>query len=555
MALRSARLAPAFLGTLMASAMAAYGCGGSADVELADPDGGGAGDGGNTTSSPPPEGGADDGASGDADASGDAGDDGDAALSDAGDAGDADAGDADAPPPGPLSPSYVDFDINHVLVTGQSNAVSNAGWPILTTTQPYTNLMFDTGVMPMWGRPGNNNTACNGAGCTVFQTPSALLPLVEGDKFLDANWGRETSASALANQASYLALNRFEFGVRAGYPQKHDILMSIHGRSGNTYWCLRKPVPPVAGAWNHSICNYRDAYLAPFTQGMMEVESAKALAAAAGKSYVVRAVATIHGESDDYSWANGGWEFPLAAHDGTPNEIKDYADGLIEWQDDYETSIKAITGQSVPVPLLVSQTSGWNYGAYSRVAHDQLRAHVLAPGKVILIGPSYFMQLNQSDCNHFTSEGVRTLGEYFAKVYAHVVLGGQTWEPLRPRTVTRAGNVITARFHVPKPPLVIDTTRVAAAASYGFSFRDSTGAAAPQITGVAITGPDTVQITLAATPTGTNQRLQYAMNQVPNTCIGTPNGARGNLRDSDDTPSRLGKSLHNWAVHFDEAVQ
>jgi hypothetical protein len=44
------------------------------------------------------------------------------------------------------------------------------------------------------------------------------------------------------------------------------------------------------------------------------------------------------------------------------------------------------------------------------------------------------------------------------------------------------------------------------------------------------------------------------MNQVKNTCIGTPQGARGNLRDSDDTPSRSGSPLYNWAVRFDVAV-
>ena len=31
-------------------------------------------------------------------------------------------------------------------------------------------------------------------------------------------------------------------------------------------------------------------------------------------------------------------------------------------------------------------------------------------------------------------------------------------------------------------------------------------------------------------------------------------GARGNLHDSDKTPSRYGNDLFNWCVHFDEAV-
>src|SRR4051794_39194618 len=77
----------------------------------------------------------------------------------------------DAPAPGatstldePLPPPYVPFDINHVLSTGQSNAVAIKAVPVLSTTQPYGNLMFDSGVMP--------GTSCDGDGCTVYQKPS-----------------------------------------------------------------------------------------------------------------------------------------------------------------------------------------------------------------------------------------------------------------------------------------------------------------------------------------------------------------------------------------------
>ncbi len=132
------------------------------------------------------------------------------------------------------------------------------------------------------------------------------------------------------------------------------------------------------------------------------------------------------------------------------------------------------------------------------------------------------------------------------------MLEGKTWEPLRPKAVTRDGAVITVAFHVPKPPLVIDTTRVAPAAHHSFAYADASGAAAPAIASVDLAGPDTVKITLASAPTGGERRLRYAMNQEPG--IGTPHGARGNLRDSDDTPSQHGYDLHNWAVHFDVAV-
>lgn len=426
---------------------------------------------------------------------------------------------------------YVDFAINHVLVTGQSNAVANSGTPVLSKAQPYANIMFDTGVMPMKG--------CDGAGCRTFEAPSSFVPLVEGDAFF--GYGVETSAAGIANEIAHLARTQY-LGVVHGLPRDHSVLVSLHGRSGNTYWCLRK-----------GGCDYKAGYLSPYEQGMMEVAAAKDLAAKRGASYVVRAVLAIHGESDHYSYTDGSQEFPNDGTDGTPGKIRTYADGLLEWQADYEASVVAITGQAQPVPLLISQMSGWNDAPYSAVAQHQLEAHVRAPGKVVLVGPSYHLSTDQHDCRHFTNHGQRRLGEYFAKVYARVVFEGRPWEPVRPRSVHRDGAIITVTFHVPAPPLVLDTQRVAEVTSYGFTYQDDSGAP-PAITNVALTGPDAVAITLASAPVGGAKRLMYAQNQVPFTCIGSAAGARGNLRDSDASPSEHGYDLHNWAVHFDVAV-
>jgi hypothetical protein len=70
-----------------------------------------------------------------------------------------------------------------------------------------------------------------------------------------------------------------------------------------------------------------------------------------------------------------------------------------------------------------------------------------------------------------------------------------------------------------------------------------------------------LKVTLSAAPTGANRKLRYALNApVPNACPGPDAGARGNLRDSDDTVAyhkdASGKpyELHNWAVHFEVDV-
>jgi len=226
--------------------------------------------------------------------------------------------------------------------------------------------------------------------------------------------------------------------------------------------------------------------------------------------------------------------------DGTPGAIKDYADGLIEWQRDYEASVKAITGQTTSIPLLVSGMSGQNATRISVIAQYELDAHVRAPGKVLLVTPAYHLDF-APDCRHYTARGNRRLGEYLAKVYARVVLGGETWEPVRPKSVTRASNVITIRYFVPRPPLVLDTTHVSNPGNYGFDFVDGSGAT-PAITSVQITAPDTVQITLASTPVGPAMKLYYAQNQIPATCFGPAWVAREARAATCATPIRRHRS-------------
>jgi hypothetical protein len=430
-------------------------------------------------------------------------------------------GDSDAGAP-EVPYRYVPYDINHVLSTGQSNCVANDGKPILSKTQPYGNLMFDTGVMPA--------SSCDRDGCSIYVEPKSFVPLVEGDTFF---YPVETMSSGLANEVSKL-------GLAMAAPIDHDMLVSVHGRSGNSYLCLRK-----------GGCDWwPDAhYVRPFDDAMKEVADAKRLADAAGKSYVVRAVTAIHGENDHYAYAAGKPAFPMPGTDGV-STLNDYGDALLEWQRDYEDSVKAITNQTVPVPLFISQYSHWNNVPTSVIPYMQLDAHLRSKGKVTIVGPTYVLPYS-SDCLHFTGEGERHLGEYFAKVYSRTILEGKRWEPLRPISVTISGNIVTAKFLVPSPPLVFDTTLVSDPGHYGFEWFDDSGHP-PAISGVEIIGTDTVQVTLASAPTGNDKRLRYAY--TFSGCAGSGTIARGNLRDSDATPSQAGYELYNWSVHFDQPV-
>lgn len=430
-------------------------------------------------------------------------------------------------PPPPPPPLQGFTNINHILSTGQSNSVFSGGVPVLTTTQPYANVGFNVGVFPA--------TQCDGNGCKSYAVPNSFIPLVEGDAFFNPV---ETMSSGMANQITRGA--RIFLAGQPAPQNDHRVLVSIHGRSGNTYHCLRK-----------SGCAFLEpTYVRPFSEGMLQVQWGKQIANALGQTYAVRAVTAIHGESDHYTP-----DFPLAGSDGTPNKIQTYADAMVEWQEDYESGVKAITGQAGVVPLLMAQMHSWSGDSRttSRIPTDQYDAMIRAPGKVTIVAPEYPLTYDSSGI-HFNSPSGRRLGEYFAKAYSKIVVEGQAWEPVRPKTITRSANVITITYHVPVPPLALDTSQVTNPGNYGFEYGDDTGAAAPAITNVQVIAADTVRITLASTPTGANKRVRYAYTSRPNTQPGKDFGVRGNLRDSDPTPSLYGNALQNWGVTFNLAA-
>ncbi len=412
------------------------------------------------------------------------------------------AGSANATAPGTCtagaagSPSSTYFDINHVLGAGQSLSVGTAGSPRLTGTQPYDNLTFSSGVVS------------GGTGLT------SLVPLIENS--LSEGRSVETPWSAFANLVTKAARESVLVNEVPGR-RTHDLLVSSHGVGGVSYAGLKKGTQP-------------------FANGMAQVAAGLSLARAAGKSYVVRAVAIMHGESDHIE------------------RNSNYQANLVEWYADYAAGIKAITCQNIPVPMFESQISSWSVlgQATSDIPSAQLAAHLAVPGGIILVGAKYHLPYSP-DGLHPTNEGYRHLGEDYAKAYRRVVLEGGSWEPLRPLSVTRSGVVITVRFSVPAPPLVLDTTRVTNPGQFGFEYVDASARPA-QIVSVSLTGPDTATITLSEVPTASGKRLRYAFTAAPGNPAGPATGPRGNLRDSDPTVSRHGYELFNWAVHFDEPV-
>ncbi len=347
----------------------------------------------------------------------------------------------------------------------------------------------------------------------LMLTPGVRAGIVGLDSFVplvEAQQGSlgETIASGLSNLVT-------ELEASAG--RVHVLAASSHGIGGQPYAALKKGTPS-------------------FSAGLAQVTAATSIAADAGESFAVRAVTIIHGESDHLA------------------KNPDYDLNLLEWQSDYETDVVAITGQSLPVPLFLCQMSSHTKynSATSRIPFAQLAAADARPDRIYVVGPKYF--LPYVDGVHLSGDGERWLGEHYAKAYRRVLVDGMPWIPLRPRSVSRAGAVITIDFNVPAPPLVLDEEMILNPGNYGFEYFDTSGAP-PAIIDVQLVSDTSVELTLAAEPVGGNKRVRYAYTGIAGQPGGPMTGARGNLRDSDATPSRHDYPLYNWAVHFDEAVE
>lgn len=347
---------------------------------------------------------------------------------------------------------------------------------------------------------------------------TALIPLAEPITG-GMSWTGETMSSSFANNVTRL--------TQPTIPNYVSII-SLNAIAGVPYTSLKQGTD----IYNHALSDVRAAKLQSNVLG--------------NKTLIVPAVTTLHGETDE----------------GNGTTADQYEDYLLEWQNDYQNDIRAITGQEEPVRLFTYQMNSWIWFG-SAVPHTALGQYAAAknnPDKIVMVTSEYIF--DPADGVHLTNYSQRRLGEYFAKIYKKVVIDGEDWSPLMPTSVSMTGNVITATFHVPVPPLAFDTTAVLAQANYGFEYADSSNSAS--ITNVAITGPDTVQVTLSNVPTGSNPRLRYAYTGTPWSNVGShiAGTPRGNLRDSDTTeatvdaavPAYMGGYLRNWSLTFDEAV-
>jgi hypothetical protein len=379
-----------------------------------------------------------------------------------------------------------------VIGTGQSLSVGAAAGAAVSTTQPFQNLKLrDDGPDPRYRLDGSGDLS--------------LVPLTEPfrpsglpgwpDSQYPNNIAGESPNAGMANQISDLWFRR----TGTDFVTIHSVV----GWSGHPLRDIDRSNPSTRA----------------YPGGLSEARTFKRFAEAAGKSFAYGAIIVTHGESDA---ANPGYEA-----------------GLHQLWLDYNEDLKAITGQTNDIPLLISQQSTIETpSGGSSVAVWKLGVDY--PGEAFCVGPKYQYQY-AGDNLHMEASGYRRLGEKYAEVFDKVVNQGVFWKPLQPQSAVLKGNQITVTFDVPDPPLNWDlninpphqAVHTAWANGRGFEVKDSAGELT--IASADIISDDTVVITLAAEPSGANLLLRYALTQDgPGRQGGTDLGMRGQLRDSDD---------------------
>lgn len=382
----------------------------------------------------------------------------------------------------------------HVIGNGQS--LSEGQGSAARTAGLYNNKMFSSGIKP-----------ANGAALTAFTNASEQT----------TERGNVSATNLVTGLARSIA------GTNPD-PDKQDVqfLISHVGYGAKALIYLKKN-PTIDGNETTSYAN-----------AIQQVTAAKTIANGLGYGYEVLVMPFHHGESDDY----GSRSAPF------------YGAQLEQFWLDYNTDIKAITGQTRDLTMFITQCSShqrFNGSAYSSI--EVYKLFKLFPLRYVLICPKYFMSYSDAVA-HLDTNGQNMMGDLVGAAMAQHFLEGNPWKPLYPTSITRSGATLTVVFHAPVEPIVLDTTAVTNPGSFGFEYVNTSNVAVA-INSVAIDNSNTLSIVLT---TATAGKLRYAYTGTVGAAPGPTAGPRGNLRDSANYTNTYNLPLSNWCVHFEEDV-
>ncbi|MEI1732858.1 hypothetical protein V8P92_01935 [Acinetobacter baumannii] len=384
--------------------------------------------------------------------------------------------------------------VNHMLWYGESYTMGAAAPVVLSDSQPYANLTFDSG-------PRKDVEATSVIPLREFFKD----PSIEGPTYHDRG---ETCCSGSANYASLSMIKNRGVG-----PDEHVIFSSTAGHGSYKLTDLIKGT-----AWYPKLLEH--------------VTKAKQLINSAG--YTPQVINFVQGAND------------AAASSRTTKAV--YKPMLAQLQVDAEADIKAASGKDNPIRFMIAQMS---YG--TRAWPDMAAAHLelcKESDKFMLVTPMYHFPY-ATDNVHLTNIGYKWMSAYFGRAYDQYIYENRKPDYINPRLAYIDGKNVVIKFDVPTWPLQIDTTTLANTTNAGFKVMNG-ASEVPIVTNGVMATDDTVIIELSSTPT-TDVQVRYGLD-YQGAGLTLTEGASGNLRDSTkDTALIAGteKPLYHVCPHFE----
>jgi hypothetical protein len=382
--------------------------------------------------------------------------------------------------------------VNHMLWYGESYVMGASAPIVLSDSQPYKNLTFDSG-------PRKDVEA------------TSVIPLREffTDPSVDGYHDRgETCCSGSANYASVSMMKN-----RGIDPNNHVIFSSTAGHGSYKLSDLIKGT-----SW--------------YPRLLAHVSKAKQLINNSG--YTPQIINFVQGAND------------AAAASRTTKSV--YKPMLIQLQIDAETDIKATSGKDNPIRFMLAQMS------YGTAAHKDMALAQLElcqeSDKFMLVTPMYHFPYD-GDKIHLTNIGYKWMSAYFGRAYDQYIYEGRKPDSLIPLYAYVVEDTVVIKFDVPVWPLQIDETTLAITTNAGFKVMNGS-VEIPIVNGGVAATNDTVMIKLVSKPTEVIQ-VRYGLDYQGVGLILTE-GASGNLRDS--TPQTVliegeEKPLYHVCPHFE----
>ena len=283
----------------------------------------------------------------------------------------------------------------------------------------------------------------------------------------------------------------------------------------------------------------------PYQKFLENIENAYNTAREREWDFFVPAICWMQGESD------------IEDYPGT-----DYKILLKKFQTDINNDIKSITHQTNDAKIICYQTNNvsggnkFNQNNYNcieaQVPQSQLEL-VRDDSSFWASGPTYPYDFVRERI-HIDGTSHQLHGQLVALTALDIIREKNLQRGLLPEEISYKDKEIIIKYHVPSPPLILDTLHVTPPTHYGFSVITPDNKDIAKSVSIQ---NDCVYIQCSEQPNGC--RVRYAINGEQHKS-GRKHGPRGNLRDSQGEHQKAyinGKNypLHNWCWQFDISLE